>query len=1073
MPRNMDLKKVMVIGSGPIIIGQAAEFDYAGTQACRALKEEGIEVVLINSNPATIMTDANIADRVYIEPITPEFVEEIIAKERPDGLLPTLGGQIGLNMAVEVATRGVLEKYNVKLLGTPLSAIKKAEDRELFKMTMQEIGQPVPESTIVEDLASAKAFAGQIGYPLIIRPAYTMGGTGGGIVHNDTDLKDVVIRGLKHSPIGQVLIERSVAGWKEIEYEVLRDANDTCITVCNMENFDPVGIHTGDSIVVAPSQTLTDHEYQMLRSASLRIIRSLGIEGGCNVQYALDPYSTNYYVIEVNPRVSRSSALASKATGYPIAKVASQIAIGYHLDEITNAVTGKTKACHEPALDYLVVKFPRWPFDKFNFADRILGTQMKATGEVMAIDRSFEGALHKAVRSLEIGLHRLHIPEIAALDTAAVRHNLTLANDERLFVVAEALRRGVTVDEIREITGIDRWFLRKIANIIRMEERLTKEELTLDLLADAKKLNFADRSIAELTGRAADDLRSLRKANGIVPCYKMVDTCAAEFEALTPYYYSTYAQEDEVKTTKRRKVLVLGSGPIRIGQGIEFDYCSVHSVWALREMGIESIIINNNPETVSTDFDTSDRLYFEPLTIEDVLNVIDKEQPEGVIVQFGGQTAINLAEPLARAGVKIIGTSVDDIDRAEDREKFDVLLEGLGIPRPKGTTVASAQEAIAVAEDIGFPVVVRPSYVLGGRAMEIVYNQQELKYYMKHAVKASAEHPVLVDRYMQGTEVEVDAISDGRTVLIPGIMEHVERAGVHSGDSIAVYPCRTLSQGVIDTIVDYTRRLAVDLKVRGVINIQYVVVDDAVYVIEVNPRSSRTIPFLSKVTNVPMVNIATRIAMGATLTELGYTGGLLPTPKYTAVKAPVFSFAKMQQVDISLGPEMKSTGEVMGIDYNYARALYKAITAAGMNIPHEGTVLFTVADKDKEEAGVLAQSFAELGYGLVATSGTATYLRSLGLEVETVYKLREQNPHIIDRIKEGKINMVINTLTKGKEPESDGFKIRRATVEHAIPCLTSIDTASEVEHVLSVMRERRLIYALALQDYVGGGDTLA
>jgi len=1073
MPRNMELKKVMVIGSGPIIIGQAAEFDYAGTQACRALKEEGIEVVLINSNPATIMTDANIADRVYIEPITPEFVEEIIAKERPDGLLPTLGGQVGLNMAVEVATRGVLEKYNVKLLGTPLSAIKNAEDRELFKLTMQQIGQPVPESTIVEDLASAKSFAESIGYPLIIRPAYTMGGTGGGIVHNDTDLNDVVIRGLKHSPIGQVLIERSVAGWKEIEYEVLRDANNTCITVCNMENFDPVGIHTGDSIVVAPSQTLTDHEYQMLRSASLKIIRALGIEGGCNVQYALDPYSTNYYVIEVNPRVSRSSALASKATGYPIAKVATKIAIGYHLDEITNAVTGKTKACFEPALDYIVVKFPRWPFDKFNFADRILGTQMKATGEVMAIDRSFEGALLKAVRSLEIGLHRLHIPEIAQMDTETVRHNLTLANDERLFVVAEALRRGVSVDEIRQITGIDPWFLRKIANIIRMEERLTKEALTVDLLAAAKKLNFADRTIAELTSRDADELRTLRKANGIIPCYKMVDTCAAEFEAVTPYYYSTYAQEDEVTISSRRKVMVLGSGPIRIGQGIEFDYCSVHSVWALREMGIESIIVNNNPETVSTDFDTSDRLYFEPLTAEDVINIIDKENPEGVVVQFGGQTAINLAGPLTRAGVKIIGTAVEDIDRAEDREKFDALLESLGIPRPKGATVISAYEAIAVAEDIGFPVVVRPSYVLGGRAMEIVYNQKELKNYMKYAVKASREHPVLVDRYMQGTEVEVDAIADGQTVLIPGIMEHVERAGVHSGDSIAVYPTQTLSQNVIDIIVDYTNRLAVALKVKGVINIQYVVVDDVVYVIEVNPRSSRTIPFLSKVTNVPMVNIATRIAMGATLRELGYQGGLLPLPKYTAVKVPVFSFAKMQQVDISLGPEMKSTGEVMGIDYNYDRALYKAITAAGMNIPHAGTVLFTVADKDKEEAGVLATSFAELGYSLVATSGTAAYLRSLGLEVETVHKLHEHKPHIIDRIKEGKINMVINTLTKGKEPESDGFKIRRATVEHAIPCLTSIDTASEVQHVLSVMRERRLIYVLALQDYVGGGDTLA
>ncbi|MBP2653659.1 MAG: Carbamoyl-phosphate synthase large subunit glutamine-dependent [Firmicutes bacterium] len=1073
MPKKTNLRKVMVIGSGPIVIGQAAEFDYAGTQACRALKDEGLEVVLINSNPATIMTDANIADRVYIEPITPEFVESIIEKERPDGLLPTLGGQVGLNMAVEVAKRGVLEKYGVELLGTPLEAIEKAEDRDLFKKTMQELSQPIPESAIVEDLESAKAFADEIGYPLIVRPAYTLGGTGGGIVNNDEELRDVTIRGLKYSLIGQVLIERSVAGWKEIEYEVIRDAADNCITVCNMENFDPVGIHTGDSIVVAPSQTLSDHEYQMLRAASLTIIRALGIEGGCNVQYALDPNSTKYYVIEVNPRVSRSSALASKATGYPIAKVASKIAIGYHLDEITNAVTQKTKACFEPALDYLVVKFPRWPFDKFNFADRILGTQMKATGEIMSIDRTFEGALLKAVRSLEIGVHRLSIPEIAALDTVELRDKLKLANDERLFVVTEALRRGITVDEIHEITTIDRWFLQKIQNIVGLESRLAKEDLTTELLTKAKKMNFADRSIAELSGRSTDEIRRLRKDAGVVPSYKMVDTCAAEFEAVTPYYYSTYAQEDEVTTTDRRKVMVLGSGPIRIGQGVEFDYCSVHSVWALKEMGFESIIVNNNPETVSTDFDTSDRLYFEPLTAEDVLNIIDKEKPEGVVVQFGGQTAINLAGPLAKAGVKIMGTSVDGIDRAEDRERFDALLETLGIPRPQGGTVTCAEEAIAAAEKVGFPVVVRPSYVLGGRAMEIVYNTKELIDYMKYAVKASHEHPVLVDRYMQGTEVEVDAISDGETVLIPGIMEHIERAGVHSGDSIAVYPPQSLSQKVIDTIVDYTQRLARGLSVKGLVNIQYVVVDEAVYVIEVNPRSSRTIPFLSKVTNVPMVNIATRAAMGISLKEMGYDSGLLPTMEFVAVKAPVFSFAKMQQVDISLGPEMKSTGEVMGIDYNYARALYKAITAAGMNIPMDGTVLFTLADKDKAEAGDLAKGFARMGYRIVATEGTAKYLRTLGLAVDTVSKVRETGLNIIDMIKAGKINMVVNTLTKGKEPESDGFHIRRSTVEHAIPCLTSIDTAHEVLHVLDLMRERRLVYVLALQDYVGGGDGLA
>lgn len=1073
MPKKEYLHKVLVIGSGPIIIGQAAEFDYAGTQACRALKEEGLEVVLVNSNPATIMTDTHIADRVYIEPLTPEFLEEIIAKERPDGVLATLGGQAGLNLAFKLAERGVFEKYSVELLGTSIEAIKKAEDRELFKETMQAIGEPIPESTIVEDIESARQFAREIGFPLIVRPAYTMGGTGGGIAGTDEELVDIVTRGLKYSLIGQVLIERSVAGWKEIEYEVMRDANDNCITVCNMENFDPVGIHTGDSIVVAPSQTLTDFEYQMLRSASLRIIRELGIEGGCNAQYALDPHSNRYYVIEVNPRVSRSSALASKATGYPIAKVATKIAIGYHLDEIVNAVTQKTMACFEPALDYVVVKFPRWPFDKFVFADRILGTQMKATGEVMSIDRTFEGALLKAVRSLEIGLHRLNIPEIAALTTKEVHLHLKLANDERLFVVAEALRRKIDIEEIHQLTGIDRWFLYKILNIVTMETRLSTGELSDVLMADAKKIGFADKTIAELTGRGIDDIRALRKQWKVIPTYKIVDTCAAEFEAATPYYYSTYAQEDEGKCSENRKVMVLGSGPIRIGQGVEFDYCSVHSVWALREIGLESIIINNNPETVSTDFDTADRLYFEPLTPEDVLNIIDKEQPDGVIVQFGGQTAINLAEPLAKAGVKVFGTSVENIDKAEDREKFDALLEQIGIPRPQGATVTNVRDAVAEAAKIGYPVVVRPSYVLGGRAMEIVYSETELTSYMNRAVKASPEHPVLVDRYMQGTEVEVDAIADGREVLIPGIMEHVERAGVHSGDSIAVYPTQNLSQAVIDTIIDYTRRLAVGLDVRGLINIQYVVVDEVVYVIEVNPRSSRTIPFLSKVTNVPMVNVATRIAMGETLKSLGYKPGLMPAKPYIAVKAPVFSFAKMQQVDISLGPEMKSTGEVMGTDYHYARALYKALTAAGMNVPAQGTVLFTVANKDKAEAGELAKGFAGLGYSLVATAGTAQYLQSLGLNVEIVQKVHEHKADIIQMIKTGKINMVINTLTHGKEPERDGFKIRRATVEHAIPCLTSMDTAKEVLHVLSFMRERRLVYALALQDYVGGGDGLA
>ncbi|WP_303017916.1 carbamoyl-phosphate synthase large subunit [uncultured Mitsuokella sp.] len=1075
MPKKANLKKVMVIGSGPIIIGQAAEFDYAGSQACRALKEEGLEVVLVNSNPATIMTDTHIADRVYIEPLTPEFLEEIISKERPDGLLATLGGQAGLNLAVQLSEKGVLEKYNVELLGTPLKAIERAEDRELFKETMQKLGEPIPESTIVEDVPSAVAFANEIGYPVIVRPAYTMGGTGGGIAENEEELVETVIKGLTYSMIGQVLIERSVAGWKEIEYEVMRDGHDNCITVCNMENFDPVGVHTGDSIVVAPSQTLTDHEYQMLRSASLRIIRELGIEGGCNAQYALDPNSNRYYVIEVNPRVSRSSALASKATGYPIAKVSAKIAIGYTLDEITNAVTQKTKACFEPALDYCVVKFPRWPFDKFVYADRTLGTQMKATGEVMSIDRHFEGAILKAARSLEIGVHRLHMDKMDAWDDARVKKNLARINDERIFVIAEALRRGIaTVDEIHDITKVDKWFLYKIQNIATIENKLKDEALTPSLMLEAKNIGLADRSIAEITGKTADEVRTIRKTMHILPKYKMVDTCAAEFEAATPYYYSTFqAEEDEVRVSDARKVIVLGSGPIRIGQGVEFDYCSVHSVWALREMGIEAIIINNNPETVSTDFDISDRLYFEPLTTEDVLNIIDKEKPEGVIVQFGGQTAINLAASLQKAGVKVFGTSVDDIDRAEDRERFDEVLTQTQIPRPQGISVTNLDDAVTGAAKIGYPVMVRPSYVLGGRAMEIVYNEAELRDYMSRAVKVTPDHPVLVDRYMQGTEVEVDGISDGVDVVIPGIMEHVERAGVHSGDSIAVYPPQTLSSKVIYTIIDYTKRLALSLHVKGLLNIQFVVVDGEVYIIEVNPRSSRTVPFLSKVTNVDMVGIATRIAMGHTLKELGYKSGLVPPKPYVAVKAPVFSFAKMTDVDIALGPEMKSTGEVMGIDYHYARALYKAIIGSGIHVPTKGCILFTVADKDKEEMKQLAKAFAELGFEICATEGTAKAIQSMGIDAEVVGKVHERSSDIIQMIKNGKINMVINTLTQGKHSAKDGFKIRRATVEHGIACLTSLDTAWEVLRVLSFMRERRLVYSLAIQDYVGGGDELA
>lgn len=1075
MPKKEYLKKVMVIGSGPIIIGQAAEFDYAGSQACRALKEEGLEVVLVNSNPATIMTDTHIADRVYIEPLTVDFVEEIISKERPDGLLATLGGQAGLNLAVQLSEKGVLQKYKVELLGTSLKAIKKAEDRELFKETMQKIGEPVAESAIVENIEDAAKFAEQIGYPVIVRPAYTMGGTGGGIADNRQELEDIVDRGLKYSMIGQVLIERSVAGWKEIEYEVMRDGADNCITVCNMENFDPVGVHTGDSIVVAPTQTLTDHEYQMLRSASLRIIRELGIEGGCNAQYALDTKTNNYYIIEVNPRVSRSSALASKATGYPIAKVSAKIAIGYTLDEITNAVTQKTKACFEPALDYCVVKFPRWPFDKFALADHTLGTQMKATGEVMSIDRSFEGAILKAVRSLEIGVDYLSMAHVAAWDDATVVKSLALINDERIFVIAEALRRRLAdVDKINEITKIDKWFIRKLKHIVDVELKLKHEPLTKDLMLLAKRIGMADQSIAKITGKKMMDIRKLRKSMHILPYYKMVDTCAAEFEAATPYYYSTFrAQEDEARPSNRIKVIVLGSGPIRIGQGVEFDYCSVHSVWALREMGIEAIIINNNPETVSTDFDISDRLYFEPLTAEDVLNIIDKEKPEGVIVQFGGQTAINLASALQKAGVKILGTSVDDIDRAEDRERFDELLEKTHILRPRGESVTTVEAAVKAANDITYPCVIRPSYVLGGRAMEIVYNEDELRDYMARAVKVSPQHPVLIDHYMEGKEVEVDAICDGKDVVIPGIMEHIERAGIHSGDSIAVYPPQTLSARVIYTIVDYTKRLALGLNVKGLMNVQYIILNEHVYVIEVNPRSSRTVPFLSKVTDIKMVNIATRIALGHTLKELNYHSGMITPKPYVALKAPVFSFSKMQDVDISLGPEMKSTGEVMGIDYHYSRALYKAITGAGMNIPTKGTILFTVADRDKEEMQQLAKAFSELGFNIVATEGTAQTIKKLGIAVDVVGKVHESKGDILEMIKDSKINMVINTLTPGKKSFNDGFKIRRSTVEHGIACLTALDTAWQVLRVLDFMRERRLVYTLALQDYVGGGDDLA
>jgi carbamoyl-phosphate synthase large subunit len=1068
MPKYKDIKKVMVIGSGPIIIGQAAEFDYAGTQACRALREEGLEVVLVNSNPATIMTDTNIADHVYIEPLQISTLTEIIAKERPDGLLPTLGGQIGLNAAKELAEQGVLERYGVRLLGTPLDAIIRAEDREHFKNTMNMLNEPIPASTIVSTVAAAVSFAAEIGYPVVVRPAYTMGGTGGGFADNAEELRIIAQRGIKASPISQILVEKSVAGWKEIEFEVMRDSNDNCITICSMENIDPVGVHTGDSIVVAPAQTLTDKEYQMLRNASLKIIRALGIEGGCNIQFALDTDSFEYIVIEVNPRVSRSSALASKATGYPIAKVATKIAIGLTLDEIPNAVTRKTSACFEPTIDYVVIKVPRWPFDKFALAQRSLGTQMKATGEVMAIDRTLEAAILKAMRSLEIGVHSLRLEAIMALGTDQIKERIARPNDERLFALAEALRRGITVDEIYQISRIDPFFSQKIKNIIDMEAEIevyaTQKPTSLPyhLWRAAKEMGFADETIAELLEASEDDVRTARKVAGVLPVYKMVDTCAAEFEAATPYFYSTYGSEDEAATTTRKKIVVLGSGPIRIGQGIEFDYCSVHSVWALKEEGYETIIINNNPETVSTDFDTSDRLYFEPLQPEDVLNILDKEQPEGVIVQFGGQTAINLAEPLHKAGIPIIGTAVERIDQAEDRDKFDLLLQELDIPRPPGRTVTTAAQAIPAAQSVGYPVVVRPSYVLGGRAMEIVYNDGELEEYMRNAVRVSPRHPVLVDKYMLGTELEVDAISDGEDVLIPGIMEHIERAGVHSGDSIAVYPAQSISAEHKKQIIEYTTRLARALQVKGIINIQYVLFEGCLYVIEVNPRSSRTVPFMSKVTGIPMVQLATRCALGKKLADLGQPGGLFPDQPFVAVKAPVFSFAKLVDLETSLGPEMKSTGEVMGIDSTLPLALYKALLAANLYLPPSGNILATVADKDKDEAIPLLQRFTALGFKLFATEGTAKWLRQAGCEVTLINKIAQGSPHVVDMIRGGQVDVVVNTLTKGKAPERDGFRIRRAAVELNIPCLTSLDTTKAILDVMESLKKGGRVHYIPL-----------
>jgi carbamoyl-phosphate synthase large subunit len=1051
MPKRVDIKKILVIGSGPIIIGQAAEFDYAGTQACLALKEEGYEVILVNSNPATIMTDTEMADKVYIEPLTVEFLTKIIRKERPDALLPTLGGQTGLNMAVELANAGVLEECNVEILGTKLSAIQKAEDRDLFRQLMNELGEPVPESDIVHNLQEAFAFVDKVGYPVIVRPAYTLGGTGGGICSNEEELIEIVTSGLKYSPVTQCLLEKSIAGFKEIEYEVMRDKNDSAIVVCNMENIDPVGIHTGDSIVVAPSQTLSDREYQMLRNVSLKIIRALQIEGGCNVQLALDPNSFQYYIIEVNPRVSRSSALASKATGYPIAKLAAKIAVGLTLDEMMNPVTGKTYACFEPALDYIVTKIPRWPFDKFESANRRLGTQMKATGEVMAIGRTFEESLLKAVRSLESDEYHLDLKNADEFSNELIEKRIRKAGDERLFYLSEAIRRGVSIETIHEWSAIDLFFLVKIEKIIKFENAVKEAKLDADVLKQAKKMGFSDIAIARLWNMTEREVYDYRKQLKLFPVFKTVDTCAAEFESETPYFYGTYEDENESAVTDKESVIVLGSGPIRIGQGVEFDYATVHSVWAIKEAGYEAIIINNNPETVSTDFSISDKLYFEPLTVEDVMHIVELEKPRGVVVQFGGQTAINLAEELEARGVQILGTSLEDMDRAENRDKFEYTLGKLNIPQPLGKTATSVEEAVKIADEIRYPVLVRPSYVLGGRAMEIVYEEKDLLHYMKNAVKVNPQHPVLIDKYLTGKEIEVDAISDGETVFIPGIMEHIERAGVHSGDSIAVYPPQTLSAEIKETIIERTIALAKGLNIKGLLNIQFVIYKNEVYVLEVNPRSSRTVPFLSKITGVPMANLATKVILGKTLNELGYETGIQPESAGVYVKVPVFSFEKLRRVDITLGPEMKSTGEVMGKDTTLEKALYKGLIASGMKVQNYGQVLLTIADKDKEEGLEVARRFSAIGYQIMATSGTAEYLHANGVTAKIVNKIGSEAPNMLDIIRTSEAQFVINTLTKGKQPQRDGFRIRRESVENGIPCLTSLDTAKAILRVLESM----------------------
>ncbi len=1042
MPRNPDIKKVLMIGSGPIVIGQAAEFDYAGTQACRSLKEEGIEVVLLNSNPATIMTDKDIADKVYIEPLTVEVVEQLILKEKPDSVLPTLGGQAGLNLAMELEERGFLKEHNVRLIGTTSETIKKAEDRQEFKDTMEKIGEPIAASLVVRNVEDGIAFSKKIGYPVVLRPAYTLGGSGGGIANNEEELIEILENGLRLSRVGEVLVERCIAGWKEIEYEVMRDGAGNCITVCNMENIDPVGVHTGDSIVVAPSQTLGDKEYQMLRTSALNIITELGITGGCNVQYALNPDSFEYCVIEVNPRVSRSSALASKATGYPIAKVAAKIALGYTLDEIKNAITGKTYASFEPMLDYCVVKIPRLPFDKFISAKRTLTTQMKATGEVMSICNNFEGALMKAIRSLEQHVDSLMSYDFTKLTEEELMEQLHIVDDMRIWRIAEAIRRNISYEAIHDITKIDIWFIDKIAILVEMEQALKEQELTEELLREAKRIEFPDNVIGQLTGKSADEIRKLRKEWGITASYKMVDTCAAEFAATTPYYYSVYGGENEADgTTDKKKVLILGSGPIRIGQGIEFDFCSVHCTWAFEKEGYETIIINNNPETVSTDFDIADKLYFEPLTPEDVENVVDIEKPDGAVVQFGGQTAIKLTEALIKMGVKILGTSAENVDAAEDRELFDEILEQCHIPRPKGHTVYTAEEAVRAANELGYPVLVRPSYVLGGQGMQIAINDEDVEQYIGIINRIAQEHPILVDKYLQGKEIEVDAVCDGEDILIPGIMEHIERAGIHSGDSISVYPARTISDSAKRTIEDYTKKLAKSLHVLGMINIQFIVCGEEVYVIEVNPRSSRTVPYISKVTGIPIVPLATQVILGHKLKDLGYTPGLQPEAKHYAIKMPVFSFEKIRGADVSLGPEMKSTGECLGISESFNEALYKAFLGAGVNLPKYKNMIITVRDEDKQDIIPIARRFQNLGYKIYATRSTAKVLNENGVKAIRTNKIEQPSPNLMDLILGHKIDLVIDTPSQGVEKSKDGFIIRRNAIETGVNVLTALDTA--------------------------------